>query len=234
MRIGIVDDEAEMREQLASYVKQFSKESEIEMDLALFENADKLLADYRMIYDIIIFDIDMPGTSGMDAAKRIRTVDERVTIVFVTNFAQYAINGYEVSAVDYIIKPIGYYDFSMKFHRAVSKAAQQQEHIIRINTQDGIRRLRISAVCYVEVLAHYLFFHTQKNSYKVRGNMAEIEQEIGKFNFVRTHRSYLVNMKYVEKMTYNEIIVAGNPLPLGGSYKDNVKMEYLKYVRGEE
>ena len=84
-----------------------------------------------MIFDIIIFDIDMPGINGIDTARKLRETDSTY-YYFVTNIAQYAINGYEVDAVDYILKPVSYYDFSMKFHRTVAKAAQKKEHTIKI------------------------------------------------------------------------------------------------------
>ncbi len=234
MRVAVVDDEQEVRAQLALYIRHFSEESGVDMEVVPFPSGDSFLQNYTMSYDIIIFDIDMPGTNGMDTARRLRTIDQNVTIIFMTNIAQYAINGYEIDAVDYIIKPIGYYDFSMKFHRTVAKAAQKKEHVIKLETTEGVRRIRVAAIVYVEVQSHYLYYYTVKNVYKSRGNMSEVERELSRYSFVQIHRSYLVNLRYVEKIKSSEIIARGITLPVGRAYKDHVKQKYMQYVRGDD
>lgn len=108
MRITIIDDEAAERNKLHQYIERFGREQGQAFEIAEYTSGSELLAQYRPVHDILIFDIDMPGISGMEAARAVRKVDEKAAILFVTNIAQYAINGYEVDAVDYIIKPIGY------------------------------------------------------------------------------------------------------------------------------
>lgn len=233
MRIAIVDDERAERERLQQYVARFEEESGVAMENVSFPSGDAFLEHYQKVYDIIIFDIDMPGTNGIDTARKLRETDSEVTIIFVTNIAQYAINGYEVDAVDYIIKPIGYYDFSMKFHRTVAKASQKRNHVIQVDTTEGLRRLRTDTIVYVEVLSHYLYIHTTAAQYRCRGSMAEIEQELAGYGFVRIHRSYLAGLRYVEKILSKEVTVGGQILPVGRGYKDKVKTAYMKYVRGE-
>ena len=233
MKVAIVDDELKMRQIMTDYVKRFGEEAGIELATVPFESGEQFLKDYKMIYDIIIFDIDMPGINGIDTARKLRETDTNVTIIFVTNIAQYAINGYEVDAVDYILKPVSYYDFSMKFHRTVAKAAQKKEHTIKVETAEGTRRLRLPALVYVEVLSHYLYFHTTKRDYRSRGNISDVEKELEKYNFVRIHRSYIVNLKYVNKVLSKEVTVGDKVLPVSRNYKEKLKEEYLKYIRGE-
>ena len=234
MKVAIVDDELEMRQIMTDYVKRFGEEAGIDLETVTFESGELFLKDYKMIYDIIIFDIDMPGINGIDTARKLRETDSNVTIIFVTNIAQYAINGYEVDAVDYILKPVSYYDFSMKFHRTVAKAAQKKEHIIKIETAEGTRKLRLPALVYVEVLSHYLYFHTTKRDYRSRGNISDVEKELEKYNFVRIHRSYIVNLRYVNKVLSKEVTVGDKVLPVSRNYKEKLKEEYLKYIRGED
>ena len=234
MKVAIVDDELEMRQIMTDYVKRFGEEAGIDLETVTFESGELFLKDYKMIYDIIIFDIDMPGINGIDTARKLREIDSNVTIIFVTNIAQYAINGYEVDAVDYILKPVSYYDFSMKFHRTGAKAAQKKEHIIKVETAEGTRRLRLPALIYVEVLSHYLYFHTTKRDYRSRGNISDVEKELEKYNFVRIHRSYIVNLRYVNKVLSKEVTVGDKVLPVSRNYKEKLKEEYLKYIRGED
>ncbi len=114
-----------MRKQLSDYVYKFGKENSIPVETVTFGSGDEILDGYKPEYGVIIFDIDMPGMNGMDTARKIREMDEKVVILFVTNIAQYAINGYEVEAVEYILKPIGYFDF------ALNSSAQCEEHFGR-------------------------------------------------------------------------------------------------------
>lgn len=234
MRIAIVDDELEVREMLSQYIARFSQEKGMPMEVTTFSSGDAFLSGYKKIYDIIIFDIDMPGTNGIDTARLLRKIDTRVTIVFVTNIAQYAICGYEVDAVDYIIKPIGYYDFSMKFHRAVGKAAQKQEHFLKVETAEGMKSLRVADIVYAEVLSHYLYFHTITGVVKVRGSMKDLEEELLRFTFARAHKSFVINLQFVEKIQSKEVTVSGKTLPVGRGYRDTLRQEYMRFVRGEE
>lgn len=235
MRVAIVDDEAQVREELSEYLRRFEEESGVALEVVPFSTGDAFLQNYTLGWNIIIFDIDMPGTNGMDAARRIREIDRAVTIMFMTNIAQYAITGYEVDAVDYILKPVSYYDFSMKFHRTVEKAAQKVEHVIKIETAEGIRRVQVTKILYVEVLSHYLHIHTEDaRTYVTRGNMQTAAGILSKYGFVQCHRSYMVNLRHVERLTSGEVTVAGHPLPVGRAFRDDLKQRYMQFVRGEE
>ncbi|EET61167.1 hypothetical protein BRYFOR_06812 [Marvinbryantia formatexigens DSM 14469] len=233
MRVAVIDDEKEVRDKLTKYIRRFSEESGVKMEVSTFPSGDALLAEYQQVWDILIFDIDMPGTNGMETSKKIRKRDKNVTILFITNVAQYAIDGYGVDAVDYILKPINYYEFSMKFHRTVAKAAHSRERAVMVDTIEGTRRIRIKEVEYVEVLAHYIYIHTQEREFKARGNMKEWEEELKPFGFSRVHKSYLVNMAKVEGIQGKELTVAGHVIPVSRNYRDSFMQDYMKFYRGE-
>ena len=232
MHIAVVDDDQEMRALLADYIMRFSEEQKKAFELSEYASADALLKDYRAVYDIIIFDIDMPGTNGMDAARKVRETDSRVTILFVTNMAQYAINGYEVEAVDYIIKPIGYYDFSMKFHRAVQKAAQKRPERLALATTEGTIQVNVSDIQYIEASAHYLVYHLPTGELRVRGSIKEHEAEMARRHFSRVQRSFLVNLAHVEAINVTEVVVAGQRFSFGRSFKESFLADYMKYLGG--
>ena len=230
MRIAIVDDELAMREQLAKYIKQFADEKQLLMETCLLPSGDAMLDGEDRNFDIIIFDIDMPGTNGLDTARKIRETDENVVILFVTNIAQYAINGYEVDAVDYVIKPVGYYDFAMKFQKAVRRAERNQENQLVIDTVNGPVALNTSVILYVEVMAHYLIYHTADREYRVRASMKEHEDTLRSYHFARCHKSYLINLKHLKSLSSSEVIVGELSIPMGRAYKDSLLNEYMNYL----
>ena len=236
MRIAIVDDEQEMRDTLAEYIARYASENGAEIETIPFPSGDTLLENYRLIYDII-FDVDMPGTSGIDAARLVRERDRSVVILFVTNIAQYAINGYEVAAVDYIIKPIGYYDFAMKFRRAVAMASRGQRRELFLETAEGGRRLPVSSILYVETLGHYLIYHLdgedgRPRELRVRGNMKEQEAALRPYEFCQIHKSYLVNLAHMEELRTGHVLVGGQELPVGRTYKDELVTRFFRFARG--
>ena len=111
-RIAIVEDDQGYRDTLFIYIKQYEQERDTAFEATPFEKADDFLAVYNGDYDIILMDIEMPGTNGMDAAEQIRKRDAQVVIMFITNMAHYAIKGYEVGALDFVLKPIQYLNFA--------------------------------------------------------------------------------------------------------------------------
>ena len=230
MRIAIVDDEWAMREQLAGYMERFAGERHLPLETVPLPSGDALLESTEREFDIIVFDIDMPGTSGLDTARKIRDTDENVVILFVTNITQYAINGYEVDAVDYIIKPVGYYDFAMKFQKAVRRAERNQGNTLFIDTVNGPAALRTDDILYVEVMAHYLIYHTADREYRMRASMKEHEDTLRAYHFARCHKSNLINLRHMKNISASEAVVGDLSIPLGRAYKDSLLNEYMNYL----
>ncbi len=230
MRIAIVDDERAMREQLEGYARRWAEEKRTPLETVLFDSGDALLKAWDGKFDIVIFDIDMPGTNGLDAARQIRETDGDVVILFITNIAQYAINGYEVDAVDYVIKPIGYYDFALKLHKAVRRAERNRGSVLYIDTVNGPAALETDSILYVEVMGHYLVYHGAGGEYRVRASMKEHEDFLRGYHFARCHKSYLVNLKHLKGMTASEVLAGDLSIPLGRAYKDTMLAEYMNYL----
>ena len=133
-RIAVVDDQPDMRQQLCSMIDQYSRENNCMLEVTTFSDGAQIITNYCKGFDIIFLDIEMPELGGMDAAERIRTVDPDVVLVFVTNMAQYAIRGYEVDALDFVLKPVNYYQFSTKLARALQRAAAEHRgHLLAGN-----------------------------------------------------------------------------------------------------
>ncbi len=230
MKVAIVDDEIVFRNTLKEYIERFSEEKGIRMEVEEFVSADNLLAVYRTQFDIIVLDIDLPGTNGMEAAKRIRQKDQGVVLFFITNIAQYAINGYDVEAAGYMVKPLEYYDFLLKFSRAAKRAMERGNYEIIIDTVDGQRKVKVSDILYIEIFSHYLIYHLLGGECKGRGKISEQEELLAPYYFCRVHKSFLVNLRYVNTIRYNKLEVGKEWLPIGRNYRDSVMREYMRSV----
>ena len=123
LKIAVVEDQQEVRDELCRFIRQYAAENSLQVEVLPIEDGAVIAEHYEPGYDIIFMDVEMPGLDGFGAAEKIRAVDADAVLVFVTNMAQYAIKGYEVDALDYVLKPVNYYQFCTKLSRAVQRCS---------------------------------------------------------------------------------------------------------------
>lgn len=232
MKVAIVDDEQNMTDQIEEFLKRFQEESQIRVSAKVFHDAVSFVAEYDNSYDLILFDVEMPGMNGIEAAKAIRSRDAKVSIMFITNMAQYAIHGYEVEAIDYVLKPIGYQDFAMKMKKAMRYIWRDEERQLLLDTSVGKVTVKVSDIIYIEVIRHYLNFHTTSEVYEVRGVMKEQEEMLQKFHFARCSQSFLVNLAHVKSIRGNVVCVGDVELPVSRNKKNEFINAFTRYVGG--
>lgn len=206
--IAIVEDEPEAGDVLASFIARYADEKDTELTVTRFGNAmDFELTHQR--FDLVFMDIQMPGINGMEAAQLMRTYDTETPIIFVTNLAQYAVKGYEVDALDFIVKPVSYFDFRMRMDKAMRRIRRNGGRSIAIGTRDGMRVVALSDIAYVEVSKHDLSYHLvgEESPLVVYGSLVAFEQEVEGGPFVRISNSCLVNMNRVRAVRGNELVM---------------------------
>ena len=168
-RIAIVEDDQGYRDTLFTYIKQYEQERDTAFEATPFEKADDFLAVYNGDYDIILMDIEMPGTK-----------DAQVVIMFITNMAHYAIKGYEVGALDFVLKPIQYLNFANKMDRAMQLVENRGSRPVMIQTGTGVKKIDSRDIFYVEIQNHVLRYHTKQGNFEVRGSLKNVEEELPK------------------------------------------------------
>lgn len=154
--IAIVEDEDSCAKQMEEYLARYADESGEVFETVRFCDGDEILENYRAQYDIILMDVQMKFMDGMTAAEEIRKVDPEVVIIFITNMAQYAIRGYAVDALDYVLKPVSYFAFSQRLERAIGRMKRRARRYMTIAIRGGARKLDISRILYVESQGHNL------------------------------------------------------------------------------
>lgn len=232
IRLAIVDDEDIYSKQLTEYLYQFGEEKQEKFDIVCFRDGDEILENYSGDYDIILMDIQMEFMDGMTAAEKIREIDREVIIMFITNMINYAIKGYEVDALDYIVKPVEYYMFSKKLDRAMEKVKRAKPPLVMIKIQSGIMKFSPNDIYYVESEGHNLFYTTKTGTYKTRARIQDAEEELKQFSFARNNKSYLVNLQYVEGVEDGCCIIKGKRLLISRPRKNEFMEAITKYIGG--
>ncbi len=199
--IAIVEDEPEAAGTLAAFIDRYGSEKGVELVITRFSNAMDFEVT-RQRFDLVFMDIQMPGINGMEAAHLMRTYDSETPIIFVTNLAQYAVKGYEVDALDFIVKPVTYFNFRMRMDRAMRRIARNGDRSIAISTRDGLRVVDLSDIEYVEVSKHDLSYHlaSEEEPLVVYGSLKAFEEEVAGGPFVRISNSCLVNMNRIRSV----------------------------------
>ena len=231
---AIVEDEDSAAESLQQMIGQYEKENgENSFCVSRFSDSLSFLMEDCSKFDVIFLDIRLPDMSGMKAARKIREKDEEVLIVFVTNMAQYAVESYDVHAYDFILKPVVYGNFYMKFRR-ILKALEHKcnDASITLSSRFEKKKIRVLDIMYVEVINHDLFFHLTDGQYRVIGTMNNIEKQLAPHHFVRLNAAYLANLKYVTALHGEYAVVGGTELHISRSRRQSFLTEFTKYSGG--
>lgn len=209
LEIAIVEDEEQEASRIGSFLDRFSRETGVELRHSWSASAAGFLENYRCEYDLIFMDIRMPDMDGMKAAQRLREMDSAVILIFVTSLAQYAVQGYSVDALDYILKPVNYPAFMLKMQRAVARCKQKRVRWILLNTNSGAVQLEESKLRYVEIFDHHIRYHTQQANYDAYGTLKSVEQSLPPHAFFRCNNQCIVNLRYVTKVDGFTAVVDG-------------------------
>lgn len=230
--VAIVEDEVSFATQLQEYLKQYEEENDVRFKISVFGDGAEILEGYQPLYDIILLDIEMPKVNGMKAAEEIRSLDADVTLMFITNMANYAIRGYEVGALDFVMKPINYYTFAMKMTRVLKRTKQKAQQDILLTLPDGVKKLNVQQIYYVEVQNRMLYYYTDEGVFIMRGTMQSVEQILAPYAFAKCNHWYIVNLKHVSEVKKNTAVVAGNELEVSRRNRTAFLKALTDYVGG--
>lgn len=230
--IAIVEDEIEYQEQLKEYIENYGAEHNLEFQVSVYNDGAEILEGYSPRFDIILLDIEMPKVNGMDAAEQIRTMDESVVLMFITNMASYAIRGYGVGALDFVMKPINYYTFSMKMTRALKRVKQKEQKQILLTLPDGVKKLELNEIYFIEVQNRMLYYHTVEGDYIVRGTMQAAESMMAEYPFAKCNHWYLVNLMHVKETKGGMVTVGPFELEISRRNKTAFLKALTEYMGG--
>ncbi len=232
VNLAIVEDEDLYAKQLIEFVERFQKESGNYFKITRFKDGDEIVHGFKCQFDIILMDIEMKLMDGMTAAEEIRKLDQEVVIMFITNMTSYAIRGYQVDALDYVLKPVSYFAFSQKLDRALLRIKKSGSNIISIEMPSGVKKLDVDNIFYIESQGHNLIFYTGTGEFTIRARLSDYEKELSGYDFFRSNKGYLVNLKYVDGVENGACLIAGKELAISRSRKNDFMTALTEYMAG--
>ena len=234
-RVAIVDDSITDAEFVQGILNGWAKQRHADIRAEVFPSAEAFLFRYAedKDWDILLLDIEMGAMDGVSLAKKIRQDNETVQIVFITGFADYISEGYEVAALHYLMKPVKQDKLAAVLDRAIA-AIQKTERVILLPMGGEMLRLPVSQVQYVEAFSHTVAIITGTDAIQVKIPISEVEKMLGD-GFIRCHRSYLVGLKHIARLSKTEVILdSGKSLPLSRSAAPLVHKAFVSYYAGEK
>ena len=231
-KIAIVEDEQKYRDVLKENLRNYSIENHVEFNIDEYVDGYNLIDNYQCQYNILFLDIELKQLNGMKTAEKIREMDSKVTIIFITNLINFAVKGYEVDAQSFLIKPVNYFKFSRELKRALIKIDQQNDNHIIINTESGIKKIDSFQIKFIESIKHELIIYTFDRDYSLWGTIKEWEEKLGSQSFFRCNNSYIINLEHVKGVDGDYVIVDKIRLKISRARKKKFMDVLTEYFKG--
>lgn len=212
IRIGIVEDDPASAQLIVDYLKRYQSEFNQEFTVSLFDDGETLVERYKPTYDILLMDIEMARMNGLQAAKKIRERDDSVVIVFITAAPQYAISGYEVQALSYVLKPVPWFAFSQELKRSIDAVRRRNDDSMLVETGTNQMRVLLSDILYIESIRHTIIIHTFDGKLSITGTLKELETRLAEHDFFRSNSCYLVNLRHVTGVRDQDSVMSNGKL----------------------
>lgn len=233
LKLAICDDEENCRKRLAALVEEYGAIRRTELETAVFSAAAQVL-DSGDRFDIYLLDILMPGLNGMGLAAEVRQKDDTADIVFLTSSPEFALEGYSVRALDYLLKPVDRDKLFSVLDRAISRRREQTRDEIAVRSGGRLVSVPLRNIEYVESRQDKLIFCLSGGqTLECSGALAALEERLlADPRFLKPHRSYLVNMAHIRELTGRELIFSNDfpPVLVARGHFAEVREAYLAYM----
>lgn len=230
LNVAVADDEQDMRTQLVAFLHRYAEENQLAVKVDAFEDGRQLVESCAGGYDIILLDIDMPEMEGMTAAEKIREKDRNAVLVFITNMAQCAIRGYEVEALDFIVQPIAYDPFCMRFSRSIKRVYKRENKTICLQTENGLQIVSIKDILWLETSGHFVIWHTKNGERTIKCSLKQAQKLLPDKGFAHCNKYYFVNLEYVNEIREDTVIIDDYELELSRRQKSVFAQAVLEYM----
>lgn len=232
-RVALVDDEDTQLQLLKKMLKTYGDQQNIDFQFLTFESAEAFLFHFEedKAFDLLILDIEMGEMNGMELARHLRAHNHDIRLLFVTGYTEYIGQGYEVSAMDYVLKPVDKNKFFQVLDR-FKKISPEKNTYVFVETVDGMSRLSLNDILYLEANKHQTILATMEGVIETKESFSHFESSLPTDKFVKTHRSYLVNLAHVKRVARQDVIMDDETIvPIARRKIKNVNQAFIDYYK---
>ena len=238
LQIAICDDDIEDLSNMVQLLEKYRTLRQLNCEYSVFHNGFDLVSalERRKRFDIYCLDIILPAFSGLDLAKEIRTRDREVPILFFTSSPEFALESYSVRAVNYILKPVSAEKLYITLDQVLEKMDRPREDTLLIKSEEGLERVLLSSLLYMQVSGRVLSYHlsSQRVVTSIDNFTSASERLLRHPNFLKSHRSYVVNMDYIQRLEGNTLLLSNHAsVPIAQGKGKEVREAYLRYQMEE-
>lgn len=230
-KIAVCDDDAAQRTYLTELLAGWAKKNRYLTEVKQYSDAKAFLFEYEeeKDYDILLLDVEMPQISGIELAKAVRRESAAVQIVFVTGYYEYFSDGFDVSALHYLIKPVDAGKLYPVLNKAVENLSGRQRCVL-VSTPDAEVKIPLAEIVYVEAENVYVIVHTVRGDYRMRSSLTKFAQQLDE-TFFKVHRSYIVGLREIVQITRKHIAMSnGDLIPISRGMYEGVHAALAKYL----
>ena len=217
--IAIVDDDKSSADLIIKFIRRYGGEEQETFNIEFYDNGILFLENYKMTLDLVIINIEMPDFDGIDTARQLREKDENVCLIFLAFTSEHALCGYDVDAMDFILKPVDYSLFALKLKKALKHIRKSRQESFLIKYEGELIRIPYQELRYIEIQNHWLIYHLAGSEFKVRGALSKIKDRFVGRGFAQCNNCYLVNLDYIDKVSGNIIVVGKDILQISHARK---------------
>lgn len=231
LRVAICDDDPASISCITDFVYRICGERGLMPDICSYRDGDELVERYAIDTDFLFLDVEMPLLDGIQAANMIRERDSHVIIVFMSNYEQYAIRGYQAGAWRYLLKPIEWPAFCREISLPLDKCSREKDHTLHIKNDKGVYSVLIDEIFYLEVNAKKnVVVYTRDKEIECYQSLTRMAERLDLPNFYRCHNSYLVNMDYIAYVEKDTIrLRSGVEIPLSKHRRKEFMQAFMEY-----
>lgn len=232
MKIAFCDDEQSQLDITGAYTQEWARERNVKVSIKQFNSAEAFLFEWSSLenFNVLFLDIQMGGMSGIELAKQIRQIDDQLIIVFITGIMDHVFEGYDVKALHYLLKPIKKEDYKACLDQAFEEIQRKNKEILLVPLDGQLRKIAYQDIYYFEIFSHYMEVHTKYGLFKYKKKISELEEELPSSQFIRCHRSCIVNLLYINSMEKNLLKLDNEDvLPISSDRRKTLHNAFVNY-----
>lgn len=232
IQVAICEDNPGHQQDILDYLQRYEEQYGVKFHTTVYRDGIDLVSEYTSQFDIIFLDIEMKMMDGMEAAQKIRRQDHQVIIIFITNLAQYAVQGYDVEAKGFLLKPVKYIAFEQQLQKCIHDVGKSQREYLSVKYAGGMKKYALSEIFYMESDGHYIDIHSETGTERFLSSIREMEEKLDGKSFFRCNNGTIVNLQHVERVQKNDIVINGELLAVSRSRKKEFMEALTNYIGG--